>query len=434
MVLPACTDPYTGGALRGVCVGAMPTRDLCVTLEDTGFGPFTYWSGCNTREFLLSAYTYHYTADFRPGSYVDRYYDADTCDGLDNDCDGSVDENFASTAVDCGCGPPGATACQNGLVVDVCPEYVPTPEVCDGLDNDCDGLVDQLDPGLVVPDCASDLGVCAERQRPLALCAGEAGWLECTAADYAYTAFPDYRADDDCDGVDNDCDGVADDDFVGHPVTCAGGCAAFGTVACVDGDLVDTCELGESSPELCDGNDNDCDGLVDASDPGLARVLCSEQRGVCNGAVRPLDLCDGGDGWGACRPGDYAAHAFPAYAVNDAVCDGLDNDCDGAVDEEYVGQLQLCPQGSCQPVARDTCANGTIVSGCEPTGPGCPTGPGNECEECDPAVALTVYGIAENSNGVAQGSFRCTSSAAGLTCDIDANGYLAITDALWCGP
>jgi hypothetical protein len=316
----------------------------------------------------------------------------------------------------------------------VCPPFEPGDEICDGLDNDCDGLIDQLDPGLIVPDCESELGVCQDRKKPLALCAGTGGWLTCDDADYAYVAFPHYRMDNDCDGVDNDCDGVPDNGFASYPITCEGGCAALGTVGCLNGRLVDTCELGQSSPELCDGNDNDCDGLVDTSDPQLARVLCSEQRGVCNGAVRPLDLCRGSDGWGNCRPGDYAAHAFPAFAVNDAVCDGLDNDCDGAVDEEYVGQLQLCPQGSCQPVARDTCRSGTVVSGCEPTGPGCPTGPGNECEDCDPEVALTVYGVAEDATGVPRGSFRCTSSAAGLICDTDTNGFLAITDALWCGP
>jgi streptogramin lyase len=71
-------------------------------------------------------------------------------------------------------------------------------------------------------------------------------------------------SDANCDGIDNNCSGVADDEYVSAPTTCGlGECAAPGTLDCIDGVEVETCTPGTPTTEVCDGLDNNCDGVVD---------------------------------------------------------------------------------------------------------------------------------------------------------------------------
>ena len=155
----------------------------------------------------------------------------EVCDGIDNNCDGQIDEN------------------------NVCCE--PSDEICDGQDNDCDGEVDEDD-------------VC---------CVTEV-----------------------CDGEDNDCDGEVDED----------------NVCC------------EPSEEICDGQDNDCDGEVDEDgvcespdEPECSREICDGKDNDCDGEVDEDGVCNS-----PVSPG------LPECSRE--ICDGKDNDCDGQVDEDGV--------------------------------------------------------------------------------------------------
>jgi hypothetical protein len=181
----------------------------------------------------------------------------------------AVDEDYAPMATSCGvgeCAANGQTTCVDGSEGDTCTPGTPTAEVCDGLDNDCDGPVDEdFNLGMT---CTVGIGEC-ENQGAY-VCTADGSGTECDA-------IPGTPAADDstCDGLDNDCDGGIDEDFAPQATTCGvGACAATGTTTCVDGSTGDTCTPGtpgdEGPPEdptCSDGVDNDCDGLTDLIDP-----------------------------------------------------------------------------------------------------------------------------------------------------------------------
>ena len=267
------------------------------------------------------------------------------CDGIDNDCDGSVDEDFDLDG-------DGVTTCAGDCDDGDATTAAAFPELCDGLDNDCDGLVpaDEVDgDGDGAPGC----GDCDDSEPSTHPAAAEV-----------------------CDGVDQDCDVDVDEGFDvdGDGVTtCAGDC------------LDDNPDVGPAAAEACDGLDTDCDPAteptageldedgdgwlpcavwVDHGGPSVGGDDCDDGEATVHPGA--AELCDGLDG--DCDPGVSAAPSeqdvdadghlpcgpyVDAGATNAAglplvggddcddleparnpgqaeVCDGLDNDCDGA--------------------------------------------------------------------------------------------------------
>ena len=179
----------------------------------------------------------------------------ESCNGLDDDCDGTVDNNVPGTGGACTTGLLGECAagvidCQNASV-DCYPITPATPELCDGLDNDCDGQVDQGDPEGGSACSTGQQGACAQ------------GTEHCVGG--AIGCVPDAQSQTElCNGVDDDCDGTIDD---GNPQG-GGGCSCGGTLNCVGGNLL--CQ-GCTKEFVCnDGVDDDGDGLVDCADPQCA--------------------------------------------------------------------------------------------------------------------------------------------------------------------
>jgi MYXO-CTERM domain-containing protein len=301
------------------------------------------------------------------------------CDGIDNNCNGDVDEGF-----DVG------GACDNGLtgscrrigIKECSPDHTTvtcnlgdapiSPEICNGVDDDCNGQIDDGPlPGVGV-DCGIQGQGCT---KGTTICMG--GKIVCTATSNPQTEI--------CNGLDDDCNGVIDDGMfpgVGDSCLCPGLTAAqVGQGMCRAGRLVckgamgvvcDGCVL--PSPEICDGKDNDCDGVGDNT------AMCPTGFSCRDGACALL-----------CRPGEFPC--APGYDCTENYC--VPNRCknvtcpsDQKCDLATGSCVDLCFKVSCLP--GQTCSGGRCLD--------CSNSPDLACQPGQACVGRTCvtdkcYGV-----------------------------------------
>ena len=265
-----------------------------------------------------------------------------TCDG---DCDGDDPQlNAADQDED------GVSTC-DGDCNDGSAAVSPLlDEVCDGLDNDCDGVVDEgdaVDASTWYTD--SDGDGFGNPSRPTRACSQPDGTVADNTDCFDSRQSVNPAADETCNGLDDDCDGETDEDSAADASTWfqdsdgdSYGNASVAVTACTApvgfvGEGTDCSDadggVNPAAVEACDASDNNCDGIVDEDsavdatiwyldgdgdghgDPAVVRTSCAAPSGhVANGTD-----CN-----------DSASSVNPAATER---CDGIDNDCDAETDE-----------------------------------------------------------------------------------------------------
>ena len=355
----------------------------------------------------------------------------ETCDGIDNDCDGDIDEegavdgvtyytdldgdDYGDTALSVlACQAPSDTSINGGDCDDTDSTVNPAAtEICDTIDNDCDGLVDDDDSD-VESSSASTWYTDAD---------GDSYGDTITAVDSCDPDTDQVATDGDCDDddaniypgaaelcdtLDNDCDGDTDeevndvnwyvdadedgygDDSIAPVFDCAPPTGPQSYVQ-KDGDCDDTePAVNPNAYEACDGIDNDCNGIIDTDSPDLLTFYQDDDSDGYGQTTSSVEACSAPPGY-ARADGDCDDTTKDTHPGADEICDSADNDCDGDIDEDAIDAYEYF-----QDKDGDSYGDSSVsVLDCAP-----PNGYVADSDDCDDYSDTVYPGAPELCDGV----------------------------------
>jgi DNA-binding beta-propeller fold protein YncE len=321
----------------------------------------------------------------------------DVCDGLDNDCNGTTDDGFPDTDGDGQADCVDADDDGDG-VVDVAdcdpldPNVAPgKSEVCNGKDDDCDGSIDEAGAegcALYYVDADKD-GFGGPGASCLCFPEGDVTDVPGDCNDAVAAIHPD--ASEVCNGKDDDCDSTTDEGF---PDT-----DADGTADCIDDDddgdgvanVIDCAPLDPTvypgAIEVCNDKDDDCDEQTDEAGAQGCTNLFADGDGDGYGGMTDACLCGQPAGWSALT-GDCNDDTASIYPGAEEQCNGTDDNCSGVADEGFA---DTDGDGEADCVDDDTDGDGVIDTiDCAPLDPKIYPGAQESCngidDDCDDAI------------------------------------------------